>query len=81
MAVLDEAARQFVWRKFMAAGNTPGTILKADLRAAVNAADDWVDANAAAFNTALPVAFRTAATAQQKAILLGYLAFKWAGLL
>lgn len=43
---------------------------KADLLAAVNAVDDWVDSNAAAYNTALPAAFRTGATANQKALLL-----------
>ena len=31
-----------------------GVVTKADVQAVVNAADDWQDANAAAFNTALP---------------------------
>lgn len=43
---------------------------KIDLRAAVNAADVWADANAGSFNTTLPVAARTALTAAQKARLL-----------
>jgi len=43
---------------------------KTDLQAAVNAADDWADANAASFNSALPAAFRTNANNGQKALLL-----------
>ena len=43
---------------------------KQELRDAVNAVDDWVDDNAAAFNQALPVDARTALTAAQKAELL-----------
>jgi hypothetical protein len=45
-------------------------LTKVNLRAAYDAADTWADTNAAAFNTALPVAARTALTASQKARLL-----------
>ncbi|MBK9711544.1 MAG: hypothetical protein IPO81_09510 [Kouleothrix sp.] len=45
-------------------------VTKDDLQAAVNAADDWADAAATSFNSALPTAFRTSATASQKAVLL-----------
>jgi len=45
-------------------------LTKAEFRAAVDAADGWVDSNASSFNTALPVAARNALTAQQKALLL-----------
>lgn len=45
-------------------------LTKADLRAAVDAADQWVSDNAAAFNAALPVAARGALTAAQKSHLL-----------
>ncbi len=45
---------------------------KADLRTAINAADDWVSANAASFNTALPQPARSVLTATQKALLLQY---------
>lgn len=44
-------------------------VLKSDLLAAVNATDDWIDTNAAAYNAALPLAFRTNASATQKTIL------------
>lgn len=45
-------------------------MLKADLLAAINAADDWANSNAASYNTALPLPFRTVATADQKSRLL-----------
>lgn len=48
----------------------PLELTKANLRAAYDAADAWVDANAAAFNTALPTAARAALTTSQKSRLL-----------
>jgi hypothetical protein len=48
----------------------PATIDKPALRAAVDAADAWVDSNAASFNSALPVAARTRLSARQKAKVL-----------
>ena len=45
-------------------------ITKSDLQAAVDAADDWANTNAASYNTALPTAFKNNATAAQKALLL-----------
>lgn len=47
-------------------------VTKADIQAAVAAADDWANTNAASFNSALPVATRTNLTAAQKARLLMY---------
>ena len=74
MAVLPDADRFEIWAQFMrdlsAAGSVLSGITKTDLRAAVNAADDWVSTNAAAYNAALPAAFRTNASAAQKAQLL-----------
>jgi len=49
---------------------TWGAVTKTDLRAAINAADDWANTNAAAFNAALPQPARGALTAGQKARLL-----------
>lgn len=57
------------------------TILKADLRAAVDAIDTWVDDNAAAFNTAIPQPARGALTAKQKAALLMFVVEKRFGIL
>ena len=73
MAVLTAAERADEWAKFMRAESderNPISITKADLRAALDAADAWADANAAAYNSALPLPARTALTARQKARLL-----------
>jgi hypothetical protein len=56
-------------------------ITKAELRAAVNGVDDWADANAAAFNSAIPQPARGAMTTKQKTLLLQYVILKRAGLL
>jgi predicted metalloprotease len=73
MAVLSDQDRFDVWADFMRSArdnleNIP--ISKADLRAAVNAADQWADDNATSFNTAIPQPARSALTAKQKARLL-----------
>lgn len=72
MAVLSTTDRQRVWRglmRLLGGRAEPVNFAKDDLLAAISATDDWIDANAAAFNTALPLAFRTSATAVQKTIL------------
>lgn len=51
-------------------------LTKAQLDAAIAATDDWIDANAAAFNSALPVAARNNLTAAQKAELFHLVALK-----
>ncbi len=73
MAVLSDADRVDEWAGFMSDASSRFELIdltKQDLREAVNAVDDWIDANAAAFNQALPVAARTSLTAAQKAELL-----------
>lgn len=73
MAVLPDGDRKTVWAKIMQAWSDARegvAVTKDDLRAAVDAADSWVDGNAASFNTALPVAARNGLTAKQKAMLL-----------
>lgn len=73
MAVLADSDRLRIWcgimRLISARGEGLPGVLKADLRAAVNATDAWIDANQAAYNTALPSAFRTNATLLQKTLL------------
>jgi len=54
---------------------------KAQLIAAINAVDDWAEANATSYNNALPVAVRTNATTAQKALLLAYVCMRRAGVL
>lgn len=72
MAVLPAQARFEVWAEFMR-GRETGTVtnlLKADIRAAVDALDDFMDANAATINAAIPLPARSRLTAKQKARLL-----------
>ena len=49
---------------------TWNNLTKDDLEAAINAADDWIDANTISYNNALPVTFRTNASNGQKSLLL-----------
>ena len=75
MAVLSDANRYALWGQYMSDASARRDALplsKADLRAAVNAVDAWVDANAAVFNLAIPQPARSALTAKQKADLLRY---------
>lgn len=80
MAALITADRIAVGASFQSdasRANEPlGAIVKADVQAAVAAIDDWVVANAAAFNTAIPVAARSALSTGQKARLLMYVVRK-----
>lgn len=48
---------------------TAFNLTKAQLDAAIAAIDDWIEANAASFNSALPIAARNNLTASQKAHL------------
>jgi hypothetical protein len=45
-------------------------VTEPDLRAAIDAADQWISDNATSYNNALPVAARNNLTASQKARLL-----------
>lgn len=70
MAVLTDADRKAIYAKFMSDSSSDhdhlGNMLKADLRALVDAVDQWIDDNAAAFNTALPEPGKTELTTKQK---------------
>lgn len=74
MAVLPESDRLRVWRGVMrwwsSTADSLANLTKADIKAAVDAADSWVDSNAASYNSALPANFRNRATQGQKSILL-----------
>lgn len=74
MPILSEVEREEIWKE-MVAKNREGevdSLTRADLRAAVDATDDWIVANQASFNAALPLPARTVLTAQQKALLFSY---------
>lgn len=73
MANLADNDRLGIWHDLMSACSRDRetvALSKADVRAAVDAADSWASSNAAAFNSALPVAARNNLTAGQKARLL-----------
>jgi len=85
MAVLsDEDRREVMVRAInhvYVGPNRTATLNTDDWQAATNAADVWADANAGAFNGALPLPFRTTATAQEKTMLLANVLLKRADLL
>lgn len=73
MAILSDGNRAGCWAQYMSdigARREACPVTKTDLRAAVDAIDAWVDANATAFNQAIPQPARGALTAKQKAELL-----------
>ncbi len=73
MAVLPDSDRKEIfanWMREISSRREAANIMKADLRAAFNAIDDWVDNNTSSFNTAIPLPARTSLTAKQKAELL-----------
>lgn len=82
MAVLDLGNRSKVLAHLCRAvvGGWPA-LTKPDVQAAINATDDWIDTNQSAYNSALPLPFRTTATLTQKTILFAYVALRRAGLL
>lgn len=79
MAVLTAPLRATIASQIAQALSTvrePCGLTKPQLLAAVDAADAWADANAAAYNAALPLPARTTLTAAQKARLLTYVITK-----
>ena len=76
MAVLSNGDRANVWALVMTnrqfAADTIG-IKKADLRAAVDALDSFLDTNAATINAAIPQPARGSLTAAQKALILQFI--------
>ena len=76
MAVLDEANRVAVWEQQMRdpelVAEMYGSMTKSDLRAAVNAIDDYFETNKTTINNTLPAAAKAAMTTKQKAKLLVY---------
>lgn len=71
MAVLADQDRVDLWADFMRDNTAPwGVLTKADVRAAVDALDDFFSTNAATINAALPQPARGALTVTQKARLL-----------
>ena len=74
MAVLSDADRLKCYSDFIyeigSGREAFNGVTKADLRAAVNALDDFLVTNASAINSAIPLPARTSLTTAQKARLL-----------
>ena len=69
MAALIDSKRVEVWSEFMSSLSSIFELMglsKPDLRAAVNATDQWIEDNQASFNNALPAAAKAALTSKQK---------------
>lgn len=79
MPLLSTADRQRVVAQWMRDNVEATGFTKAQLQAALDATDQWVEDNTASFNSALPAAFRTSATLAQKTMLLGYVLWKRIG--
>lgn len=79
MALLDDLDRKAVWAEFMGRMGPEergGPMTKADFRAAVDAMDAYVAANAATINAAFPAAARQALTNVEKIGVFAYVALK-----
>lgn len=76
MAVLTDQQRERVWEEYIRDMSEAHGCTKAQLRAAVNAIDDWMEANAAALNAAIPQPARANLSASQKAQLLAAVALR-----
>lgn len=76
MAALTEANRRRVHREWNQdlsnRRDQLGAVTKVDLKAAVDAVDNWIDSNDGSFNSALPLPARTELTGRQKAHLFVY---------
>ena len=75
MAVLTDNDRREAWAKLMRRMSEDRVSIgldKPDLRAAIDAADEWVSAAQGSFNNALPTAAQSNLTAAQKALVLLY---------
>lgn len=75
MALVDVDRLQ-VWKEMIneygERREDPG-LTKSQLRAALDALDDWLDTNLASLNSAIPLPARTRMTAKQKAKMVSYL--------
>ena len=84
MAALIDADRielKSKWARRLSRDRELFSLSSLDTKAAVAAVDDWVEANRASYNSALPVAARTNLTAKQKAEILMFVIDKRFGVL
>lgn len=79
MAALSAGIRLAVrayWSSLLSGRREQFALTKAELDAAIAATDNWIDTNAASYNTALPLAARTKLSAGQKAELFSIVALR-----
>lgn len=79
MTLLDETSRADLWAELMrdlSRERETIALTKPELRAAVDAVDQWIEDNQASFNAALPAAARAGLTTKQKVKLFFYVAQK-----
>ena len=79
MVALSGAVRQAIRQDYgqrLSNRREAFNLTKAQFDAAIAATDDWIEANAASFNTALPLPARTTLTAAQKAEMFFLVALK-----
>lgn len=75
----EEAWRNFIRERFLSDGTTKiqwGDLTKQDIRAAVNALDQYFSDNEVAINNTLPAAAKAGLTKAQKALLLQHVICK-----
>lgn len=73
MTVLADQDRADLWADYMKDNSAPwGVLTKTDIRAAVNALDDFFNTNAATINSSIPQPARATLTTTQKARLLQF---------
>ena len=85
MAVLTRAERKKIaspWvRRVIRDLGESKNLTVTDLEAAVQATEDWIEANQASYVAALPESFKANTSASAKTLLFVYTAMKRAGLL
>ena len=81
MAVLSATDRQRVKNYIMRNVSSDLGVTKPDLQAAIDATDQWIEDNQSTFNSAIPVAARTAMNTNQKTLMFCFVAMRRAGLL
>lgn len=79
MAVLTATSRARTVAQWKRENRDTCGFTSVQLAAALDAADDWVEANTASYVAALPAAFRTNSTAAQKTDLLLYVLLRRMG--
>ncbi|MFD9949711.1 hypothetical protein ACFWYW_55505 [Nonomuraea sp. NPDC059023] len=76
MALLDETNRVRTFAQWMRTNLENCGFTKAQLRAALDATDQWIEDKQVEFNQALPAAFRTNASLAQKTLLFCFVAMR-----